>query len=103
MTEKRFRDCLIEFDDAKYKLKKERDTFESEVKEFMETNGISVKIKFFGTTFGLDIDFTKPNVSRKIPLLVLMDFCKKFGCDFEYTNCNGRRYIFSFDGLTVGY
>ena len=31
------------------------------------------------------------------------DFCKEFGCDFEYNNCDGDRWVFSFNGMTIGY
>ena len=106
MTEKRFKNALIEFEKAKNELKKEKRTFVFDVKEFMLKNGIPIKVLFFGDTFGLDIDLNIHNwrdVPRKIPLDVLTDFCKEFGCEFEYTNSDGERYIFSFNGLSMGY
>lgn len=107
MTEnKRFRECLIEFDEAKQKLEKEKGTFEFDVIKFMRDKGIIVKVLFFGNTFGLDIDINWEIVGKglcKIPLEVLSDFCKEFGCEFEYTNCDGGRYIFSFNGLNMDY
>lgn len=108
MTEnkKRFRDCVVEFDKAKQKMEKEKRIFAFDVKEFMRDKGIPVEILFFGDTFGLDIDLNIKNwrdVPLKIPLDVLSDFCKEFGCDFEYNNCDGHRWIFSFDGLHIGY
>ena len=67
----------------------------------MENNGIKgIKLMFFGDAFGLDL--FSSNVS-KIPLNVLVDFCEEFGCTFEYTNSDGHRYIFSFDGLSMGF
>ena len=96
MTEnKRFKKCLIEFE----KTKRE---FVFNVKEFMRDKGIPVKLTFFGDTFGLDIDNMR-DVPRKIPLDVLTDFCKDFGCEFEYTCCDGNRWIFSFNKLNMGY
>ena len=103
---KRFKDCLIEFDKAKQDLNKSKRQFVFDVKEFMRDKGIPVRVLFFGNTFGLDFDINVTSLGdfpRKIPLDVLTDFCKEFGCEFEYTNCDGQRYIFSFDGLTVGY
>lgn len=101
-----FKNCLIEFDKAKQKLAREKRTFEFDVKEFMRNKGVPVKVLFFGNTFGLDIDLNINNcqdVPRKIPLDVLSDFCKEFGCEFEYNNCDGNRWIFSFNGLSIGY
>ena len=106
MTEKRFKECLIEFDNTVDKLNKEKRIFVFDVKEFMLEYNIPVRVLFFGDTFGLDIDLNIRNwqdVPRKIPLSVLSEFCKKFGCEFEYTNCDGKRYIFSFDGLNMRY
>ena len=107
MTEnKRFRNALIEFDKVTQNLEREKKTFEFDVKEFMRNKGIPVKILFFGKNFGLDIDLNVNNwqdVPRKIPLDVLSDFCKEFGCDFEYNNCDGNRWIFSFNGMKIGY
>lgn len=106
MTNKRFKNVLIEFDKVKDNLKREKKTFEFDVKEFMKNKGIPVKILFFGNTFGLDIDLNTnnwQNIPKKIPLNVLSDFCKEFDCDFEYNNCNGTRWIFSFNGLYMDY
>ena len=102
MTNKRFKDCRVEFDKIKQKIEREKTTFKFDVKEFMINKGIPVKVLFFGEigeTFGLEIDLNKNNlqdIPLKIPLNVLIDFCKEFGCDFEYNNCNGHRWIFSF-------
>lgn len=104
-TNKRFKDSLIEFDQAKQKLQKEKRTFIFDVKEFMQDKGIPVRVLFFGKTFGLDIDINWTNagkVPHKIPLDILSDFCKTFGCEFEHTN-DSHRYIFSFDGLNMEY
>lgn len=106
MTNKRFRNVLIEFDKVKQNIEREKKTFAFDVKEFMRNKGIPVKVLFFGKTFGLDIDVNVSNlqdVPRKIPLDVLSDFCKEFGCDFEYNNYDGDRWIFSFNGMTIGY
>ena len=106
MTNERFKDCLTEFDEAKQKLEQEKRTFKFNVTEFMRNKGIPVKVLFFGNTFGLDIDINWGNVGKvpcKIPLDVLSDFCKEFGCEFEYTNDDGMRYIFSFNGLNMYY
>lgn len=106
MTNKRFRNVLIEFDKVKQNIEREKKTFAFDVKEFMRNKGIPVKVLFFGKTFGLDIDVNVSNlqdVPRKIPLDVLSDFCKEFGCDFEYNNYEGDRWIFSFNGMTIGY
>lgn len=106
MTNKRFRNVLIEFDKVKQNIEREKKTFAFDVKEFMRSKGIPVKVLFFGKTFGLDIDVNVSNlqdVPRKIPLDVLSDFCKEFGCDFEYNNYEGDRWIFSFNGMTIGY
>ena len=101
---KRFKNCLIEFDKAKQKLEREKTTFIFDVKEFMRDKGIPVRVLFFGDTFGLDIVVTMDNfrdVPRTIPLNVLMDFCDEFGCEFQYNNCDGNRWIFSFNGLDM--
>ena len=107
MTEnKRFKDCLIEFDKAKQDFNEGKIQFVLDVKEFMRDKGIPVKVLFFGNDFGLDFDINVANFGdfpTKIPLDVLTDFCNTFECEFEYTNCNGGRYIFSFDGLNMGY
>ena len=106
MTEKRFKNCLIELDKAKQKVEKEKRTFVFEVKEFMRDKGIPVKLTFFGDMFALDIDFNINNVGdvpRKIPLDVLNDFCKEFDCDFEYTYCEGKRWFFNFNKVDMGY
>ena len=105
MTAKRFKNCLMEFSKAEQKLQREKRTFEFDVKEFMRGKGIPVKILFFIDTFGLDIDVSISNwqnVPHKIPIDVLSDFCKEFGCDFEYNTCDGNRWIFSFNGLSMG-
>lgn len=104
MTNKRFRNCLIEFDKVKQNLEKEKRTFKFDVTEFMRDKGIPVRVLFFGDTFGLDIDLSFNNwrdVPRKIPLDVLTDFCNEFGCEYEKT-VNGHRWIFSFYGLDIG-
>ena len=106
MTNKRFKNILIEFDKVTQNFEREKKTFEMDVKEFMRNKGIPVKILFFGDTFGLDIDLNISkfqDVPRKIPLDVLSDFCKEFCCDFEYQNCDGHRWIFSFNGMEMGY
>ena len=106
MTKKRFKDVLIEFDKAKRNLENEKRNFKIDVIIFMKKKGIPVRVLFFGDAFGLDIDLNVPNwrdVPLKIPLDVLSDFCKEFGCDFEYTNCDGNRWIFSFNGLSMEY
>lgn len=106
MTNKRFRNILIEFDKVTQNLVREKKTFEVDVKEFMRNKGIPVKILFFGKTFCLDIDVNVSNrqdIPRKIPLDVLSDFCKEFGCDFEYNTCDGDRWIFSFNEMKIGY
>ena len=106
MTEKRFKSCLVEFDKAKQIMDEEKIIFAFDVMEFMRDKGIPVKILFFGNTFGLDIDLNVKNwedIPRKIPLDVLSDFCKEFDCQFEYSNCDGGRWIFSFNGLNMGY
>ena len=106
MTNKRFKNVLIEFDKTKENLKREKKTFEFDVREFMRNKGIPVKILFFGNTFGLDINLNVSNwqdVPRKIPLDVLSDFCNEFGCDFEYNNCDGNRWVFSFNGMDMKY
>lgn len=106
MTEKRFKDVLIEFDKAQHDLKYAKMIFQNDVIVFMRKKGIPVKVLFFGDTFGLDIDINLNNwgdVPRKIPLDVLSDFCKEFGCDFEYTCCDGDRWIFTFDGMSMGF
>lgn len=101
---KQFKNSLIKFNNLKQKLEKEKAVFALDVKYFMRNKGIPVKIQFFGDTFGLDIVLNIRNISdtpRKIPLDVVTDFCNEFGCEFEYTNCNGERYIFSFNGLSM--
>ncbi len=106
MTEKQFKDVLIEFDKVKQNLDAARRNFKIDVIVFMKEKGIPVRVVFFGDSFGLDIDFDAPNwqnVPLKIPLNVLCDFCKEFGCEFEYTACDGHRWIFSFGGLSIGY
>ena len=106
MTEKRFKNILIEFDKVTQNLEKEKRTFKFDVQEFMRDRGIPVKVLFFGDTFGLDIDLNVHNwrdVPRKIPLDVLTDFCKEFGCEYERTIDSGDRWIFSFNGLSVGF
>lgn len=106
MTEKRFKDCLVEFNNIKQELEYNKLKFAHEVSEFMRNKGIPVKVLFFGDCFGLDIDLNVPdweNVPLKIPLNVLTDFCNEFGCDFECTACKGERWIFGFDGLVMGY
>ena len=103
---KNFKDCLIEFDKAQQNLNKSKAHFILDVRNFMRDKGVPVKVLFFGNTFGIDVDINinnVGNVSRKIPLDVLVDFCDKFSCEFEYTNCDGKRYIFSFDGLYMGH
>ena len=105
MTEK-FKDVLIELDKAKQNLKDAKMIFQNDVIIFMRKRGIPVRVLFFGDTFGLDIYRDIHNyqdVPRKIPLDVLTDFCKEFGCEYEYTNCDGKRWIFSFDKLSMGY
>ena len=105
MTE-RFKDVLIEFDKARQNLDDAKRTFQIDVIVFMKKRGIPVRVLFFGNSFGLDIDLNVSNwqdVPRKIPLDVLSDFCKEFGCEYEYTNCDGDRWIFSFNGLGMGY
>lgn len=106
MTEKQFKDVLIEFDKAKQNLNDAKRSFQVDIIVFMRKRGIPVKVLFFGDSFGLDIDLNIKNwrdVPRKIPLDVLTDFCKEFGCEFEYTACDGDRWIFSFGGLSIGY
>lgn len=110
MTEnKQFKDVLIEFDKAKRNLYSAKISFKADVTVFMKERGIPIKVSFFGDAFGLDIDYSVQDCDflrktpRKIPLDVLTDFCKEFGCEFEYTNCEGRRYIFSFDKLDMLY
>ena len=111
MTEnKRFKNSLIEFDKAKQKLEDEKRQFKFDVMDFMRDKGIPIEIRFFGDSFGLDINYfdnTWKNaplkIPRKISLNVLSDFCKEFDCEFEYTTCDGERYIFSFNGMSIGY
>jgi len=106
MTKKGFKKCIIDFNKAKKDLEKSKRDFKYEVMDFMRDKGIPVNVLFFGDTFGLDIRLNIDNwqnIPRKIPLDVLTDFCKEFGCEFEYTNCDGERYIFSFNGLSLGY
>lgn len=98
MTNQRFKNILIEFDKITQNLEREKKTFEFDVKEFMRNKGIPVKILFFGNTFGLDINLNVSNWQD-----VLSDFCKEFGCEFEYNNCDGNRWIFSFNGMKMGY
>ena len=106
MTEKRFKESIVAFNNAKRSLEESKQLFKFEVIDFMEDNGIPVRVLFFGDAFGLDIRVDVDNwrnVPRKIPLNVLTDFCNEFGCEFEYTNCDGERYIFSFNGLSMEY
>ena len=106
MTKKEFKKSIIEFEKAKQELNKSKRKFVFDVKEFMRMHEIPVRVLFFGTTFGLDIEINWNNIGnapRKIPLNVLTDFCNTFGCEFEYINCDGKRYIFSFDGLSMEY
>ena len=106
MTEKQFKKSIIEFDKATQEFNKTKWKFIFDVMEFMKNKGIPVRVLFFGNTFGLDIERNWDNMAnspRKIPLSVLTDFCNTFGCEFEYSKCDGKRYIFSFDGLNVGY
>ena len=101
-----FKEAIIEFDKATQKFENEKRTFEYDVKIFMRDKGIPIKIAFFGSTFGLDIDLDAPNgsdIPRKIPINVLYDFCNEFGCDFERTACDGERWIFTFNGLNMTY
>jgi len=60
---------------------------------------------FFGDSFGVDIMVSIYNTPKdlRIPVKVLYEFCEEFGCDFKYTTCEGRRWIFTFDGLELGY
>lgn len=105
MTGKKFKNSLIEFDKAKKELHEQKMDFIFDVKRYMLKNGIHVRVLFFGDTFGLDIILGN-NLSetpQKIPLSVLSNFCDRYGCEFEYTNCDGKRYIFSFDGISMGY
>ena len=104
MTNEKFKNALIEFNKASRNLENEKLTFEADITVFMKERGIPVRVEFFIDTFGLDIDYRGPNwdkIPRKIPLDVLVDFCKEFGCEYEYTNCDGSRYIFKFDKLKV--
>lgn len=106
MTEKQFKNCLIEFDKAKQTFKRKKVAFVVDVMKFMEDKDIPIKVLFFGDTFGLDIVVNRYNfrdVPRTIPLKVLMDFCDEFGCEFQYTCCDGSRWIFSFNGLDMGH
>lgn len=103
MTEKRFKNALIEFDKAKHDLKYAKMIFQNDVIIFMRKKGIPVRVLFFGDTFGLDIMRNWYDVPRKIPLDVLTDFCNEFGCEYEYTNYDGKRWIFSFDKLNMGF
>ena len=67
---------IIEFDKATQKFENEKRTFEYDVKIFMRDKGIPIKIAFFGSTFGLDIDSDVSNwrdIPRKIPINVLYD------------------------------
>ena len=106
MTEFIFKQSLIDYDKAKKALKYAKAKFEADVMYFMEQYDIPVKVLYFGDTFGLDIrvnTFNFATVPRKIPLDVLMEFCKEFGCEFQYTCCDGSRWIFTFNGLDLGY
>lgn len=101
-----FKNAIIEFNKEKQRFEREKEIFQIDIKTFMREKGIPVKVYFFGNRFGLDIDLNIHNwydVPRKISLDVLSDFCKEFGCDFEYTACDGDRWIFSFDKLDIGY
>ena len=44
MTNKRFKNILIEFDKITQNLEREKKTFEFDVKEFMRNKGIPIKI-----------------------------------------------------------
>lgn len=37
----------------------------------------------------------------KFTAKVLADFCEEFDCEFEYTTCDGDRYIFTFDDVDM--
>lgn len=107
MTEKeQFKQSVIRFNNAKKDFEKQKRNFKFNVIEFMRNKGIPVRVSFYGDTFGIDIRVDVDNwreVPRKIPLDVLTDFCNEFGCEFEYTNSDGERYIFSFNGLSIGF
>lgn len=102
MTEnKRFKQDVIDWNNTIKEFEESKEEFKFDCEEFMRNNAIKgVKLMFFGDAFGLDIYCS--NVS-KIPLNILVNFCEEFGCTFEYTNCHGQRYIFSFDGLNMGF
>ena len=61
MSNKKFRNCLIEFDKLKTNLEKEKREFVFDVQTFMRERGIPVRVLFFGDTFGLDIDLNVKN------------------------------------------
>lgn len=78
MTKKEFKKSIVEFEKAKQKLNKSKRKFVFDVKEFMRVHKLTVKVLFFGDTFGLDIVINWDNIGnspRKIPLNVLTDFC----------------------------
>ena len=110
MTNTRFKKRLKEYDELINQLKYDKEEFKYDVIRFMKSRGIPVRINFFGDTFGVDIHITKQDCSSesevplKIPLNVLMDFCNEFGCEYEHTiDSLGKRYIFSFNGLDMGF
>ena len=78
MTKKEFKKSIVEIEKAKQKLNKSKRKFVFDVKEFMRVHKLTVKVLFFGDTFGLDIVINWDNIGnspRKIPLNVLTDFC----------------------------
>ncbi len=100
----KFKEEIIKFNDAKEQLKFAKRQFETDVIIFMEKQGIPVRVLFFGDTFGIDIRVSMRNhseVPHIIPLKVLSAFCDEFGCDFVYTCCDGNRWIFTFDKLSM--
>ena len=99
------RDLLI-YKKAQEQFDKDKKRFRTEIILFFGKYDIPVKVLFFGKTFGIDIDINLSNIGEvphKIPVEVLYDFCKEFGCDFEETVCDGSRWIFSFEGMFMGY
>ena len=103
MTEnKQFKDALINYNEAVQNLIEAKKSFKAAVVAFMKEKGIPVRVEFFGDTFGVDIRCrAMRDTPLKIPLDVLTDFCKEFGCEYEYTNCDGKRYLFSFNKLDM--